>query len=302
MRSCHLDYSGLTFRGRILEDEPLSCHTSLRVGGPADLYAIPEDCADLAELVQWLDDRKIPRIVIGGGYNLLALDGGVSGAVISLERLAALNLVDSDMRLVRAGAGVENLAVVRFAQEHGLGGIEYIAGVPGTVGGALKMNAGAYGSGILERTESLTLLRNGSVAEIRNADLDYGYRRLTLSPGDIIIDALFSLLESDQEAVEEAIRKDMELRRRKHAVGYPSAGSFFKNPSGLAAWRLIDNAGMRGYRIGDAQVSEVHSNFLINRGRATAQDFIDLAEAVKKKVSAVTGVLLEEEVRIVGKR
>jgi UDP-N-acetylmuramate dehydrogenase len=242
----------------------------------------------------------VPRFVLGGGYNILVRDGGVRGAVISLERFTRIEMIDPVKRVLRAGAGAENLAVVRFGQERGLGGIGFIAGIPGTVGGAMMMNAGAYGSGILERTRSLTLLRNGTIADYLVDELDYGYRRLTLLPGDIILAALFSLEERDPAETEEEIRKDLELRRMKHAVGHPSAGSFFKNPPGQTAWRLIDQAGLRGKRIGGAQVSEVHSNFLINRGRATANDFLELAALVKERVKAVTGVELEEEVRIVG--
>jgi UDP-N-acetylmuramate dehydrogenase len=189
---------------------------------------------------------------------------------------------------------------VRFGQERGLGGIGFIAGIPGTVGGAIKMNAGAYGSGILERTSTLTLLRNGVIADYLVKELDYGYRRLALLAGDIILAVLFSLEERDPAETEEEIRKDLELRRTKHAVGHPSAGSFFKNPPGQAAWRLIDQAGLRGKRCGGAQVSEVHSNFLINRGGATARDFLELATLVKERVKTVTGVELEEEVRVVG--
>lgn len=295
-----LDLSTLRFRGRLSEGEPLSRHTSLRVGGPADLFAIPEDEADLGELVRWLDARQIPRFVIGGGYNLLVRDGGVRGAVISLERLNGIVPGAPGSRLLRAGAGAENLAVVRFAQERGLGGIGFIAGIPGTIGGAMKMNAGAYGSGILQRVRSLTLLRSASVADCPVEELDYGYRRLTLLPGDIILAALFELAERDPAETEEEIRKDQELRRTKHAVGFPSAGSFFKNPPGETAWRLIDRAGMRGAQVGGAQVSEVHSNFLVNRGGATARDFLELAAQVRERVKAATGVELEEEVKVVG--
>lgn len=292
--------STLAFRGRLSENEPLSRHTSLKVGGPADIFAIPEDEHDLQELVGWLDTRGTPRFVIGGGYNLLVRDGGVRGAVISLEKFIRMDLIDHAHRLLLAGSGAENLAVVRFGQEHGLGGLGFIAGIPGTIGGAMKMNAGAYGSGILERTRSLTLLRNGTIAAYLTEELDYGYRRLSLLPGDIILAAVFSLIEADPAETEEEIRKDQELRRTKHAVGHPSAGSFFKNPSGQAAWRLIEKAGLRGEQVGGAQVSEVHGNFFINRGGATARDFLELAALVKERVKAVTGVDLEEEVRIVG--
>ncbi|KAA0892222.1 UDP-N-acetylmuramate dehydrogenase [Oryzomonas rubra] len=293
-----MNLENISIRGQLLYDEPMSRHTSLKVGGAADLYAEPEDADDLLTLVRSLKECQSPWLAIGRGYNLLVRDGGIRGAVISLARFNRIS--EAGERLIRAEAGVENLALVRFAQERGLGGIGYISGIPGTVGGAVKMNAGAYGSGVLERLESLTLLSGDMVAEYRREELDYGYRRLALPVGAIVLAALFRLVECDPHQTEEEIRKDTELRRSKHNVGFPSAGSFFKNPSGQAAWRLIDQANLRGVTVGGAQVSEVHSNFLINRGGATAADFLGLAEKVKEAVFAATGVQLEEEVRIVG--
>lgn len=285
-------------RGRLLRNEPMSRHTSLKVGGLADLYAIPEDADDLQNLLQWLKEQNIHWLPIGRGFNLLVHDKGIRGTVISLERFN--RIADLGERRILAEAGAENLAVVRFAQELGLGGIGFISGIPGTVGGAIKMNAGAYGSGILERTASLTLLRDGNIAEYRMEELDYGYRHLRLQSGDIVLAAIFNLDEREAHHTEEEIRKDLDLRRSKHNVGFPSAGSFFKNPAGQAAWRLIDAAGMRGRRVGGAQVSEVHSNFLVNTGGATTQDFLGLARLVKDAVFSTSGVTLEEEVRIVG--
>ncbi|GFE62361.1 UDP-N-acetylenolpyruvoylglucosamine reductase [Geobacter sp. AOG2] len=282
----------------MLYDEAMSKHTSLKVGGTADLYAEPEDTDDLLTLMRSLKEHQAPWMAIGRGYNLLVRDGGIRGAVISLARFNRINEVGE--RLIRAEAGAENLALVRFAQERGLGGIGYISGIPGTVGGAVKMNAGAYGSGVLERLESLTLLLGDTVTEYRREELDYGYRHLTLPVGAIVLAALFRLTECDPQETEEEIRKDTELRRSKHNVGFPSAGSFFKNPAGQAAWRLIDRAGLRGAVVGGAQVSEMHSNFLINRGGATAADFLELAKRVKDAVFKTSGVELEEEVRIVG--
>ncbi len=286
------------FRGELLLDEPMSRHTSLKVGGPAELFATPADTDDLQQLLAWLRSRGLPWLVVGKGYNLLVRDGGIRGAVVSLERLDSLELVGDGV--VRAGAGADNLELVRFALEHGLGGIAFISGIPGTIGGAIRMNAGAYGEGILERVERIVILRGGEVMEFCVEQLDYGYRRLDLQEGDVILGAAFRLEERDQAETEEAIRRDLELRRSKHNVGHPSAGSFFKNPPGQAAWRLIDAAGLRGERVGGAQVSTVHSNFLVNAGGATAGDFLRLAARVKEGVLGTTGILLEEEVRIVG--
>ncbi|MDD2898086.1 MAG: UDP-N-acetylmuramate dehydrogenase [Desulfuromonadaceae bacterium] len=290
--------SDLHIRGRILSDEPMYLHTSLKTGGPADLYAIPEDAEDLLYLLKELGERGIPWLTIGRGYNLLVRDKGIRGAVVSLERFNSISAISGS--LIKAEAGVENLSVVRFAQKYGLGGIGFISGIPGTIGGAIKMNAGAYGEGILERTDHLTLLRSGNISDFRMDELDYGYRHLRLEDGDIVLSATFRLNERDASLTEEEIRKDLELRRLKHNVGFPSAGSFFKNPAGCAAWRLIDAAGMRGARIGGAQVSEVHSNFLVNTGSATTDDFLALSTKVINAVLSTSGVTLEEEVRIVG--
>lgn len=288
----------LTIRGTILCNEPMSRHTSLKVGGVADIFAIPEDAADLQTLVGQLSAAGVPWLTVGRGYNLLVKDGGIRGAVISLEQFNGIDRQGE--HCIRVEAGVENLAVVRFAQQFGLGGIGFISGIPGTIGGAVRMNAGAYGEGILERAECLTLLRKGEIREFCSDQLDYGYRRLSLENGDILLAVLLRLEPRDRESTEEEIRKDLALRRDKHNVGFPSAGSFFKNPPGQAAWRLIDAAGLRGLQIGGAQVSEVHSNFLINRGEATAADFLALAGKVKSSVFASSGIMLEEEVRIVG--
>jgi UDP-N-acetylmuramate dehydrogenase len=273
-------------------------HTSLKVGGPADLYAIPEDTDDLQTLLTWCGDQGVPWLTVGRGYNLLVRDKGIRGAVVSLERFNRIAVVGEGA--VMAEAGAENLAVVRFAQKLGLGGIGFISGIPGTIGGAIKMNAGAYGEGILARTDHLTLLRDGRIAAYRMTELRYSYRHLELEEGDVVLAALFRLDQREPHHTEDEIRRDLELRRTKHNVGHPSAGSFFKNPPGQAAWRLIDAAGMRGAKVGGAQVSEVHSNFLVNTGNATAQDFFDLAEQVKKAVFATSCVTLAEEVRIVG--
>lgn len=296
--NCPDDTIHSSFRGELRQSEPMSLHTSLKVGGQADLYAIPEDADDLRNLLRWLGGRNIPWMPVGRGYNLLVRDRGIRGAVISLERFNRITAIGGT--LIKAEAGAENLSVVRFAQKHGLGGIGFISGIPGTIGGAIKMNAGAYGEGLLERTDHLTLLRGGTVADFRMEELDFGYRHLKLEGGDIVLAATFRLDDREAHHTEEEIRRDLELRRSKHNVGHPSAGSFFKNPQGHAAWRLIDAAGMRGARVGGAQVSPVHSNFLVNTGGATAADFLALAALVINAVRETSGVTLEEEVRIVG--
>jgi UDP-N-acetylmuramate dehydrogenase len=285
-------------RGEILRDEPLARHTSLKVGGPADLFVTPADRDDLKTLIDKLLAAKIPHLVLGGGYNLLARDRGFRGAVISLRALDRVEELPGSR--ISVEAGVTNGALVRFAEERNLAGIEFLIGIPGTVGGAVAVNAGAHGEAVLDRVESLTTLREGRVLVTEKEELSFGYRHLMLAPGEIVLAITFRLNEGSAAAIEERIEGFLAHRRTAQRVGYPNAGSFFKNPPGKQAWQLIDAAGLRGFRIGGAQVAEAHANFLVNRGGATARDFIELARLIKTKVKEQSGILLEEEVRIVG--
>lgn len=286
------------FSGTLLFNEPMKRHTSLQVGGPVDLFAVPESRSDLELMVKQLKADQTPWLALGGGYNLLVQDGGIRGAVISLRKLDQIRHLGEG--LVEVWAGAFNLQLVRFGQQLGLGGVGFISGIPGTLGGALRMNAGAYGHGLLDHLHSLTLLRGSQVMTLAAAEISYGYRRLDLQAGDIILAATIRMQPTDPALTEQEIVQDQELRAKKHNVGYPSAGSFFKNPPGQSAWQLIDVAGMRGFQHGGAQMSELHSNFMINRNNATASDCLELAAKVKQAVKETTGFQLEEEVRIVG--
>lgn len=285
-------------RGELLRDEPLARHTSLKVGGPADLFVIPADRDDLQTLIDKLLVAQIPYLVVGGGYNILARDGGFRGVVISLRALNRLEELSGSR--IGAEAGATNGALVRFAEERSLTGLEFLIGIPGTVGGALAVNAGAHGEAVLDRVESLTTLRDGRVFVAKQEELSFGYRHLALGPGEIVLAATFHMAPGSAKAIEERIEGFLAHRRTAQRVGYPNAGSFFKNPPGKQAWQLIDAAGLRGFRVGGAQVAEAHANFLVNRGGATARDFIELAGLIKAKVKEVSGIALEEEVRIVG--
>lgn len=285
-------------RGELLCDEPLALHTSLRVGGPADIFVAPADPDDLRELMLLITETGMPHLLIGGGYNLLVRDGGFRGVAISLRNFRRLERLPGNR--ISSGAGVTNGALVRFAEEKCLAGLEFLVGIPGTVGGALSMNAGAHGEAILDRLESLTTLCGGEIRIRRREELEYGYRRLEISDGEIIVDATFLMHEGKPAEIEERIERFLVHRRNAQRVTHPNAGSFFKNPEGEQAWRLIDTAGLRGHRIGGAQVSEVHANFLVNRGGAMARDFLQLAALIKERVKVASGILLEEEVRIVG--
>jgi len=293
-------------KGELLFDEPLSRHTSLRVGGAADCLATPTDLSDLRALVSLLVEHGIPYMVLGGGYNLLVKDGGFRGVVISLLHFRRLERLPGNRLLVEAGILIRQL--LDFCREEGLTGLEFLSWIPGTVGGALSMNAGAHGEAILERLKSLTTIKGGTgtgtvtgtVTLRRRGELSFGYRYLAIDPGEIVLSATFSLSGGSGAQIERRIEEFLAHRRSAQQVGFPSAGSFFRNPPGNAAWRLIDAAGLRGKRIGGAQVSEVHANFLVNRGGATAADFLALARFVKERVKANSGIELEEEVRIVG--
>jgi UDP-N-acetylmuramate dehydrogenase len=285
-------------RGEVLFDEPLARHTSLKVGGPADIFATPADLDDLRSLLQLIAETGATYLVIGGGYNLLVRDRGVRGVVISLRNLHRLEELPGNRILIEAG--VTNGALVRFAEERRLAGLEFLIGIPGSTGGALSMNAGAHGEAVLDRLETLTTLSGAGIRSTAREDLDFGYRHLALATGEIIIGATFRLHEGNGAEIEARIEGFLAHRRNAQRVNHPNAGSFFRNPEGMQAWRLIEATGLRGRRIGGAQVSEVHANFLVNRGGATAKDFLELAALIKERVKALSGITLEEEVRIVG--
>lgn len=276
----------------------MSQHTSLKVGGPADLYLEPADLADLQGALATLREHDIPFLVIGGGYNILVRDGGIRGCVISLKRLDSLELLPGAR--MEAGAGVTNSGLCRFAAEHCLGGIEFLCGIPGSFGGALTMNAGAHGGETMQRVETLTVLCEGEVVVRKVQELEYGYRYLKLEPGEIVLGAKLRLEPAERRLIEDRMVEYISKRTGAQRVPFPNAGSFFKNPPGDSAWRLIDQAGMRGMTVGGAQVSEAHANFLVNRGGARAADFLTLAALVKLRVKETSGVELEEEVRFVG--
>jgi UDP-N-acetylmuramate dehydrogenase len=285
-------------RGEVLCREPLARHTSLRVGGPADLFVVPADLDDLKGLLLLCAENEVPLLLVGGGYNLLVGDGGFRGVAISLRNFRGIARVAGNV--VSVGPGVTTGELVRYTEERRLAGLEFLIGIPGTVGGALSMNAGAHGEAILDRLASMTTLCGGELRTRQREELTVGYRFLRLLPGEVIVEAGFQMHEGEPAEIEERLERFLAHRRNAQRVSYPNAGSFFKNPAGQQAWQLIDRAGLRGYRIGGAQVAEAHANFLVNRGGATARDFIALAALVKEKVKAASGILLEEEVRIVG--
>jgi len=286
-------------RGRLLANQPLAPLTWFRVGGPAQALFMPEDENDLAYLRANLP-RAVSITVIGLGSNLIVRDRGVEGVVIRLGRGFNETTLESDDR-VRAGTAVPDLRVAKVAQEAGLAGLAFLRGIPGAIGGALRMNGGAYGR---ETKDVLVEARGvdgaGSVRVYSNADMHFSYRHCGVSEDVIFTTALFQGARGDPAAIAAEMDEIMAKRVTTQPVKSRTGGSTFKNPPGHKAWQLIDAAGCRGLVVGDAQVSELHCNFLINRGSATAADVESLGEEVRRRVRENSGVTLEWEVKRVG--
>ncbi len=291
--------SSVTLRGQLLRNESMSRHTSWRVGGPAEHLYIPADLDDLAAFLRGLPPQE-PLCWVGLGSNLLVRDGGVRGTVIMTSgALNGLELLAPDV--VRAEAGVAGAKVARFSVEHGLRGAEFLAGIPGTVGGALAMNAGAFGGetwNIVQAVE--TLDRTGSRHTRTPADYRIGYRQVAGPAGEWFVAAHFRLTPNAAGEGKTLIKSLLARRGATQPTQLPNAGSVFKNPPGDHAARLVEAAGLKGACEGGACVSELHANFIVNRGNATAADIERLIARVQAEVQARFGVALEVEVRVVG--
>jgi UDP-N-acetylmuramate dehydrogenase len=285
-------------RGRLLANQSLAELTWFRVGGPAQVLFMPEDEADLAYFLAQLP-ADIPITVIGLGSNLIVRDGGVPGVVIRLGR--GFNEIAVEGLNVRAGAAVPDVKVARAAQEAGIAGLSFMRGIPGGVGGALRMNGGAYGRETKEAlVEARAVDRQGGIHVLRNADMGFGYRHCG-APGDYIFtQALYQGERGDPAVIAAEMDKITEAREATQPIKSRTGGSAFKNPHLRKAWPLIDAAGCRGLQVGGAQVSELHCNFLINRGGATATDIEALGENVRRRVKENSGVELEWEIERIG--
>ena len=286
-------------RGRLLANEPLASLTWFRVGGPAQVLFMPEDEADLAYFLAKLTS-DIPVIVIGLGSNLIVRDDGVAGVVVRLGR--GFNQVTVEQgHCVRAGSAVPDVRVARAAQEAGIAGLAFMRGIPGAIGGALRMNGGAYGRETKDvLIEARAVDRQGSLHGLANGAMHYTYRHCGAPEDFIFTSALFQGEPGDPAAIAAEMDSITEARETTQPVKSRTGGSTFKNPPGQKAWQLIDAAGCRGLAIGDAQVSELHCNFLINRGNAKAADIETLGETVRRRVKETSGVTLEWEIKRVG--
>lgn len=286
-------------RARVLENEPLARHTTFRVGGPADVLFLPESAEELQRAMELAREAGEDCLVIGNGSNLLVRDGGVRGLVIKLA--GPMSGISVEGTAIRAQAGASLSQVSRAALQASLTGLEFASGIPGSLGGALAMNAGAYGGELSQVVREAMVLMDGRVQTLSREELAMGYRTTrVLREGGIVLSAVLDLKEGDASQIA-ATMDDLNRRRReKQPLSFPSAGSTFKRPEGYFAGALIEQAGLKGYAIGGAQVSEKHAGFLINRGGATASDLLRLIEYVQERVYAQSGVRLETEVRICG--
>ncbi len=280
-----------------LFDEPMDRHTTWRIGGPADRFCIPASIPALAALLRSCPpEEKI--IVIGGGSNLLVADAGIRGTVIMTRALKGM--VREGERL-RVGAGMLLPELLQSLARDGWGGLEFLAGIPGTVGGAIRMNAGTDAGVISDRLAAVTFMDRAGHSERREVSrIDFGYRRAGLPEDCLIIEAELLLDQGEPRELLEKIRKRWAQRKEKQPLSFPSAGCVFKNPPGDAAGRLIDACGMKGLRVGDAEVSSVHANFIVNRGHARAVDVLELIGQVRRKVREKFGVALDLEICLLG--
>lgn len=291
-------------KGKIFYAVPMAEYTSWRVGGPADCLIFPADLADLQKVLAWIRSEGLPYFILGKGTNILVRDGGFRGVVISLvQGFCQLEEMGTEAGkvLLRAEAGLPLTRVVEFCVHKGLSGLEFAAGIPGSVGGAIFMNAGAFGGEIKDALQSIWLLNEqGNITLRSREELKFSYRTLNLSPGEIILGGLFKLRPIAQEQVKAKVKEILGQRQEKQPYEFPSAGSVFRNPQAEPAGRLIEKVGLKGYQIGGAQVSEKHANFIINRGGAQAKDILKLIEEVRHRVYKQTGISLELEIKVIG--
>lgn len=288
---------------QIRVDEPMSKHTSFRIGGPADVVVIVCNEKELSGLLKLFHDEDVRYMLVGNGSDLLFADEGFRGVIVKLGgNFEHIEVVDSIGETIRVGAARMLSSTANFARDNGLAGLEFASGIPGTFGGALFMNAGAYGGEIKDVIESVTLMKSdgSTVYELSGEEMEFSYRNSVLQHNDdIAIYARVRLHKDDKESISERMNDFTEKRRTKQPINFPSAGSTFKRPVGGYAAALIEDAGLKGRTVGGAQVSEKHSGFVINIGAATSKDVRGLIDIVAQEVEEHSGIKLEPEVRII---
>lgn len=285
---------------KIKIDEPMSKHTSFKVGGCADIFVKAETIDDVEYILNFVKQNEIPLTVIGNGSNLLVRDNGIRGITmqISIEKID----INKDTKIVNVGSGVKLGMLAIMLQHEELTGFEFAGGIPGTTGGAVKMNAGAYGGEFKDIVKEVTFItREGQIKTLENKDLDFSYRHSRFcNCNDIVLSAKLQLKQGNEKEIKKTMDENLNHRREKQPIEMPSAGSTFKRGEDFISAKLIDEAGLKGYSIGGAQVSEKHAGFIVNTGNATAKDIIDLIEYVKKVVYEKFEKELELEIEIIG--
>lgn len=292
--------------GKVLFDEPLSAHTTIRVGGPADILAFPRSLEETQRLLRLADDARLPVFVFGWGSNLLVRDGGIRGLVINLssglQEISRLEAQDGDRVQLKVGAGVKIPGLLEMMIKEGLTGLEFMAGIPATVGGALWMNAGTPEGEIGQVVHSVSYLsKKGRLHTLLRKDCGFRYRHSEFPSGAVLIEAVLNLHQGDPEQIRSAIEVKKGKRVDTQPLNLPNLGSVFKNPSKRQqAGRLIEDAGLKSIRVGQARISAKHGNFIVNEGQAKAKEVLALIGLVKDKVREKCHVRLETEVRVVG--
>ena len=279
-------------------DEPLKKHTTMRVGGNAKYVFCPKDVHELKAVIDYCKSNNERYIVIGNGSNIIFMDDGFDGIVIKIFNLMSDSSIEGD--LIKADAGCILSKLANLAKDNSLKGMEFASGIPGTLGGAIVMNAGAYGGEMKDIIEYVDiLLDDGNVKRYSNEEMNFGYRKSIVDEGKIVLSAGLRLSKGDKSEIEAKMLELKEKRTSKQPLEYPSSGSTFKRPEGYFAAKLIEDAGLKGYRVGGAMVSPKHSGFVINYDNATAEDVLKLIEDVRNIVNDKFGVLLEPEVKII---
>ena len=284
----------------VLTQEPMKLHTTFKVGGPADVFVKPGSVEQIKQIMEAAREEQIPVYIMGNGSNLLVGDKGYRGVIIQVYK--NMNQIRCEGNEIKAQAGALLSTIARVALDQELGGFEFASGIPGTLGGAVTMNAGAYGGEMKQVLKSAVILtRDGEIKTLAVEDLKLGYRKSVIIAKDyIVLEAVLELVPAKKEEIQEKMNEYALARRTKQPLEYPSAGSTFKRPVGYFAGKLIDDAGLRGFSYGGAQVSEKHCGFVINRGDATARDIVTLMKMVNEKVMEKFGVALEPEVKMIG--
>lgn len=286
----------------MIKNEPMSKHISFKTGGTADYYEKATNIEDIKNTIEFSKKKKIPLYIIGNGSNILVTDKGIRGIVLKIDIQKIEIEEDNEEVIVTVGSGVKLMALAQKLLQGGIAGFEELSGIPGTIGGAIKMNAGAYGKEFKDIVISTKCMnRNGEIFELSNEEQKFDYRHSVFFENDyIILETKLKLQKGDMKKIKEKMEEYISTRKEKQPLEYPSAGSTFKRGKDFITSKLIDEAGLKGYTIGGAQISEKHAGFIINKNNATSKDILDLIEYTKKKVFEKFGVHIEEEIEIIG--